>query len=330
MSDNRWSATRPLILGLLGLVLLLGGFGTWAVRSNIAGAIVATGRIEVDRNRQVVQHLDGGMVSEILVDEGDTVALGDVLIRLDDQALQSELLITEGQLYELMARRGRLEAEQDEIDSIAFAPELAQDASYFAASARIPNFSCKFILGILNSNQMIWKCKSLPLRIICLLSCCVTGMVMANPILSFEITSTFDAPLEALSAFHLQANAFEKLTPPWEKVQILKRPEQIRNGARAKILVKVGPFRKIWVAEHFDCEPLTGFSDRQIEGPFPRWVHHHIFESVTAATCRLVDRIEYSLPFGWAGQLIGGRIVRKKLRKMFAYRHEVTRAEIEQ
>ncbi len=129
MSDKRWSATLPLTLGLLGLALLVGGFGTWAVRSNIAGAIVATGRIEVDRNRQVVQHLDGGMVAEILVDEGDTVASGDVLIRLDDQALQSELLITEGQLYELMARRGRLEAEQDELDSISFAPELAEAAA---------------------------------------------------------------------------------------------------------------------------------------------------------------------------------------------------------
>lgn len=129
MKDRRWSATRPLLVGLLGLALLLGGFGTWAVRSNIAGAIVAPGRIEVDRNRQVVQHLDGGVVDEILVDEGDTVKAGDVLIRLDDRALRSELLITEGQLYELMARRGRLEAEQDERDEITFEPELLQAAA---------------------------------------------------------------------------------------------------------------------------------------------------------------------------------------------------------
>lgn len=116
----------PLAVGLFGLALLLGGFGTWAVKSRIAGAIVAPGRIEVDRNRQVVQHLDGGVVDSILVEEGDVVSAGDVLIRLDDRQLKSQLLITEGQLYELMARRGRLEAEQDDRSAIEFAPELLE------------------------------------------------------------------------------------------------------------------------------------------------------------------------------------------------------------
>ncbi|MBB93253.1 MAG: RTX toxin [Rhodobacteraceae bacterium] len=129
MSNKSFSARFPLVLGLLALVVLVGGFGTWAVRSNIAGAIVSPGRIEVDRNRQVVQHLDGGVVEEILVDEGDTVEAGDVLLRLDEQALRSELLITEGQLYELMARRGRLEAEQDGIEEIVFDDELLRVAA---------------------------------------------------------------------------------------------------------------------------------------------------------------------------------------------------------
>ena len=99
MSEQKFSARFPLTMGLLALVVLVGGFGTWAVRSNIAGAVVSSGRIEVDRNRQAVQHMDGGVVEEILVDEGDTVAAGDVLVRLDDQLLQSELFITEGQLF---------------------------------------------------------------------------------------------------------------------------------------------------------------------------------------------------------------------------------------
>ncbi|WP_428926962.1 HlyD family type I secretion periplasmic adaptor subunit [Marinibacterium sp. SX1] len=129
MSDRRFSSRLPLILGLLALVLLVGGFGTWAVRSTIAGAIVSSGRIEVDRNRQVVQHLDGGVVEEILVDEGDSVVAGDVLLRLDGQFLRSELLITEGQLYELMARRGRLEAEQDGVEDIVFDDELERVAA---------------------------------------------------------------------------------------------------------------------------------------------------------------------------------------------------------
>ncbi|SFT56750.1 HlyD family type I secretion periplasmic adaptor subunit [Sedimentitalea nanhaiensis] len=128
MSDQRWSARKPIVFGLFGLLILLGGFGTWAVVTNIAGAIIASGRIEVDRNRQVVQHPDGGVVSEILVDEGDTVALGQVLIRLDANLLKSELVIIEGQLFELMARRGRLEAERDGTETIDFDPILRDAA----------------------------------------------------------------------------------------------------------------------------------------------------------------------------------------------------------
>ncbi|MFG6518093.1 HlyD family type I secretion periplasmic adaptor subunit [Sulfitobacter sp. 1A13496] len=122
--DKRWSAKRPLILGFIGLLLLFGGFGTWAVTSQIAGAVVASGRIEVDRNRQIVQHETGGVVADILVDEGDSVAAGDVLLRLDAEQLTSQLAIVEGQLYELMARRGRLEAQRDEVETVTFDEEL--------------------------------------------------------------------------------------------------------------------------------------------------------------------------------------------------------------
>ena len=122
--NNTWSVRGTLIVGVLGILVLLGGFGSWAVLSNIAGAVVASGQIEVDRNRQVVQHIDGGVVEEILVDEGDLVTAGQTLLRLDAVDLRSQLTITEGQLFEMMARRGRLEAERDEVDTISFDAEL--------------------------------------------------------------------------------------------------------------------------------------------------------------------------------------------------------------
>ncbi len=65
------SPRKYLVFGFLGLAILVGGFGGWAVFANISGAIVASGQIEVDQNRQIVQHLDGGVVLEINVDEGD-------------------------------------------------------------------------------------------------------------------------------------------------------------------------------------------------------------------------------------------------------------------
>ena len=130
MSDtekrNAWSVRRPMVVGIFGLLLLVGGFGGWSFGTQISGAIIASGRIEVDQNRQVVQHPDGGVVAAIEVDEGDRVEVGDVLLRLDDTTLRSELAITENQLYELMARRGRLEAERDGRAEIEFDPLLVQ------------------------------------------------------------------------------------------------------------------------------------------------------------------------------------------------------------
>ncbi|OAN78558.1 RTX toxin [Sulfitobacter sp. EhC04] len=121
---RRWSATKPVVIGLLGLLVLVGGFGTWAMMSQIAGAVVASGRIEVERNRQIVQHENGGVVAEIRVVEGDTVVAGDILLQLDGQQIGSQLAIVEGQLYELMARRGRFEAERDEAEEITYDEEL--------------------------------------------------------------------------------------------------------------------------------------------------------------------------------------------------------------
>ncbi len=100
-ANNDFPLRAPMLIGLLALLVLVGGFGTWAATTNISGAIIASGQIEVDQNRQVVQHPDGGVVDEILVDEGDIVEPGETLIRLDASALQSELTIVEGQYFEL-------------------------------------------------------------------------------------------------------------------------------------------------------------------------------------------------------------------------------------
>lgn len=121
---KRWSAARPVLTGVLTIGVLVGGFGAWAVESEITGAIIAFGRIEVDQNRQVVQHLDGGVVSEILVKEGDTVVEGQMLVRLDAEQLQSELAVVEGQLFEVLARRARFEAERDNAMELIFDPLL--------------------------------------------------------------------------------------------------------------------------------------------------------------------------------------------------------------
>ena len=137
---QRWSTTGPMTLGLIALLVLVGGFGTWAVMAQITGAVIASGQIEVDRNRQVIQHPDGGVVDVILVQEGDAVVKGDTLIRLDASLLKSELAVVEGQLFEIIARRGRLEAERDGETALTFDPLLSdvpQGPSLIAGQTRL-------------------------------------------------------------------------------------------------------------------------------------------------------------------------------------------------
>lgn len=137
---QRWSTTGPMTLGLIALLVLVGGFGTWAVMAQITGAVIASGQIEVDRNRQVIQHPDGGVVDVILVQEGDAVVKGDTLIRLDASLLKSELAVVEGQLFEIIAPRGRLEAERDGETALTFNPLLSdvpQGPSLIAGQTRL-------------------------------------------------------------------------------------------------------------------------------------------------------------------------------------------------
>ncbi|WP_138923638.1 HlyD family type I secretion periplasmic adaptor subunit [Sulfitobacter sp. BSw21498] len=124
-----FSTFRIVAVGYIALFALLGGFAMWAMSSQIAGAIVAPGKIKVDGDRQIVQHEIGGVVLEILVDDGDIVRAGDLLFRLEPQQLLSRLNIVEGQLYGLMARRGRLEAERDSLGRIKFGKALKAAAN---------------------------------------------------------------------------------------------------------------------------------------------------------------------------------------------------------
>jgi HlyD family secretion protein len=121
-----WSARRPVIIGLVTVALLVVGFGGWSLFTDIDGAIVAGGQLEVEKSKQIVQHPDGGVVAEIAVKEAQAVQAGDLLIRLDGSLAHSELAIVEGQLFEMMARKARLEAERDDKDAPTFGGELAE------------------------------------------------------------------------------------------------------------------------------------------------------------------------------------------------------------
>ena len=123
-----WSARGYMLSGFSCVLLLVGGLGGWSATARLEGAVVSRGQVRVETRRQVVQHPDGGVIGAILVREGDIVAPGDVLVRLDGTVLQSEIALLESELYEVMARRARLEAEQVGRSELVFDPDLVEAA----------------------------------------------------------------------------------------------------------------------------------------------------------------------------------------------------------
>src|SRR5215471_13574143 len=104
---------KQLTIGFATVFLLAGGLGGWAATSNLAGAILAAGSVVVDTNVKKVQHPTGGVVAEIRVRDGDRVAAGDLVMRLDETVTRANLGVIVSQLNELGARQARLRAERD-------------------------------------------------------------------------------------------------------------------------------------------------------------------------------------------------------------------------
>ncbi len=135
--------------------------------------------------------------------------------------------------------------------------------------------------------------------------------------------SRIAAPAEEVYRWHARQGAFARLNPPWDPAIV----EAVTGGiedAGARVVLRVGPARQRWVAEHYGAVAGREFHDRQVSGPFAHWEHRHRMTPEDPGACTLEDHIEYALPASKAGDLIGGRFVRGILRRMFAYRHRVT------
>src|SRR5690606_26580476 len=114
------SIRKHLFAGLAASIALLAGVGGWAATTRLAGAVVASGHLVVDSYTKKVQHPSGGVVGEILVNEGERVKAGDVVMRLDATQTRANLAIVTKRLDELTARMARLEAERDDLPELAF------------------------------------------------------------------------------------------------------------------------------------------------------------------------------------------------------------------
>ncbi|WP_181164434.1 HlyD family type I secretion periplasmic adaptor subunit [Amaricoccus solimangrovi] len=125
---SNWHLSRFLIGGYVVLAVMVFGLGAWAAVAKISGAVVIGGSLEVEGNRQVVQHPNGGVIEALNVRDGDEVRKGDVLVELEGDSMITELGIVEGQWFEILARKGRLAAERDGQDTITYDDEIASRA----------------------------------------------------------------------------------------------------------------------------------------------------------------------------------------------------------
>lgn len=136
-------------------------------------------------------------------------------------------------------------------------------------------------------------------------------------------------PVSAADAFawHERPGAFSRLAPPWEHVKLLSH-QGIRDGARAEIQMQLGLLRQVWVAEHSAYAAGQRFRDTQRSGPFAHFEHTHEFTAQDQQSCWLTDYIEYVPPMGFVGQWLAGRMIRRKLDRVFRYRHHITTADL--
>lgn len=108
---QRVSGRKFFVVGWSVILIVFGGLFAWSALAPFEGAVMASGSISVASNNKAIQHLEGGIVSEILVTDGDTVNAGDVLIRLDSTTVEASLARLNARLVDLVAREARLSAE---------------------------------------------------------------------------------------------------------------------------------------------------------------------------------------------------------------------------
>lgn len=112
------------ILGGLMVATFIVGLGAWSAIAPLGSAALAGGVVAVESSRKTIQHLEGGIIDAILVHDGDAVAAGQPLLRLDDVKARTALAALQGQLWDALAGEARLAAQRDGRDHIAFADSL--------------------------------------------------------------------------------------------------------------------------------------------------------------------------------------------------------------
>ena len=144
-------------------------------------------------------------------------------------------------------------------------------------------------------------------------------------VLRFSHESVIRAAPERVFAFHELPDALARLTPPWERTRVVRAASSLRPGEVAVVETRLfGLFKTRWVAEHTLYDPPRMFEDVQREGPFRAWRHRHLVEPHEGGAL-LRDEIEFEPPLGPLGRAAAPLLITPRLKRLFEYRHRVTR-----
>jgi uncharacterized protein (TIGR01777 family) len=134
--------------------------------------------------------------------------------------------------------------------------------------------------------------------------------------------STVLAPAQFVYDWHTRDGAFERLMPPWESVELLESDGGFENREVVVKMKRFGvPIR--WVAKHVEAVPGQRFVDEQLSGPFKRWRHSHVFESLGNNRTKMIDDISCALPLSVLSHGVAGGQVKRDVSAMLAYRHAI-------
>ena len=118
------SIAKPARIGMMMMFVFVGVLGLWMTTAPLSSAVVARGSFVATGQNKIVQHLEGGLIRKILVNEGDKVEAGQALVEMDDTTSRADEQRLSIKRATLLAAKARLDAEREGMDDIVFPAEL--------------------------------------------------------------------------------------------------------------------------------------------------------------------------------------------------------------
>lgn len=228
---NKKNIVRAKVGALAVIVLAFGGFGGWAATAPISGAVIASGVVKVLSNRKAVQHREGGIISEILVRDGDRVSIGDVVVRLDATRARNSHDLLRSRRDHILTTIARLQAElQMKPDLVSPKSVDRQDPAFTEKLENQRKLLSARLKMLTSSQAMITEQMEQ-------LNTEVTGLEAKAAEQTFQITSITEevGDLQTL---------FDKGLTPRARLSELQREAADLRGRRAEVMARIGAARR--------------------------------------------------------------------------------------